>query len=587
MLAGYDGTMGHDRSDVASDPTVAATQADVPTARDSRPSLRGYRVAELLGAGGMGEVVVAHDDRIGRDVAVKRMRSDAPSAAATARFLREAQIQARLEHPAIVPVHEIGTDEHGQPYFTMKRIAGTTLDERLARDRSPQALLREFADICLAIDFAHARSVVHRDLKPANIILGDFGEVYVLDWGLARVVGDRDERSIGSDVQSLDGMTQAGAMLGTPGYMAPEQVHDATSVGTAADVYSLGAILFELLAREPLHPRGKAALTSTIAGVDGSPARRKPELDIPPELDALCIAALATDPANRPRVRELADRVQRYLDGDRDLASRRARSAEQLALARETLVSGDTARATRAAGYALALDPESREAIELVTRLLLEPPLKLPPALTAELSATENAVQRRQSRVAALSFVAVAAFLVALCIDGVTDWGAWTAIAATAAVMAFAAWRLSRRTPRPHEMIFVVLGNALLAAMLSRVFGSLILVPSVTCVMALSLTSYPQLVDRARLVIAILAASWLVPVVLERLGVLSETWRIAGGAIASIPRVANLGSGLLVAASLTPVIVVGLFANALARSRRDAQRTLQIQAWQLRQLLPE
>src|SRR5688500_11830288 len=137
----------------------------------------------------MGEVVRGHDVEIGRDVAIKRLRGAQASPDAAARFLREAKIQARLEHPAIIPVHTIGRDAEGQPYFTMKRITGVTLAEVLPRDELPrQRLLRALVDVCNAMDFAHGRSVVHRDLKPSNVMLGDYGEVYVLDWGLARVL---------------------------------------------------------------------------------------------------------------------------------------------------------------------------------------------------------------------------------------------------------------------------------------------------------------------------------------------------------------------------------------------------------------
>src|SRR5262245_9871544 len=132
-----------------------------------RLSLPGYIVGDVIGKGGMGEVLLARDAEIGRDVAIKRMGSAALGAENLARFLREAKIQARLEHPAIVPVHHIGRDPAGRPYFTMKRIAGTTLGDLLARpERKLEQLLRAFVDVCLAVEFAHIHGVVHRDLKP-------------------------------------------------------------------------------------------------------------------------------------------------------------------------------------------------------------------------------------------------------------------------------------------------------------------------------------------------------------------------------------------------------------------------------------
>ncbi|HEX5061075.1 MAG TPA: protein kinase, partial [Kofleriaceae bacterium] len=124
----------------------------------------GYQLGDMIGHGGMGEVLVAQDQRIGREVAVKRIRSREPSPDAVARFLREARIQARLDHPAIVPVYELGTDGDGRPYFTMKRLAGVTLAKRIASNAPVQPMLRAFVDVCLAIQLAHTRGVVHRDL---------------------------------------------------------------------------------------------------------------------------------------------------------------------------------------------------------------------------------------------------------------------------------------------------------------------------------------------------------------------------------------------------------------------------------------
>src|SRR5262245_34306447 len=155
---------------------VAQTSAEEPhTPATGRLPAR-YVLGAPLGVGGMGEVILATDNQIGRDVAIKRMRVP-PSSAAVARFVREAKVQGRLDHPAIVPVHDLGNDDEGKPFFVMKRLTGTTLAEIIAKKSlSRQKLLRAFADVCLAIEFAHSRGVIHRDLKPANIMLGDFGE---------------------------------------------------------------------------------------------------------------------------------------------------------------------------------------------------------------------------------------------------------------------------------------------------------------------------------------------------------------------------------------------------------------------------
>src|SRR3569623_3016195 len=186
------------------------------------------------------------------------MRSETPTQDQVSRCLREARIQGRREHPAVVPVHELWYDGESRPVFVMKQLAGTTLAQVIARlaagdteaiaTFSRQRLLRAFADVCLAIEFAHTRGVVHRDLKPANIMLGDFGEVYVLDWGVARVSGGEDDRASFADIDTADGTnTVAGAILGTPGYIAPEQIRGEADLDGRAAVYALGCILFVLL----------------------------------------------------------------------------------------------------------------------------------------------------------------------------------------------------------------------------------------------------------------------------------------------------------------------------------------------------
>jgi len=574
-------------ADLLAAPTVPACDESAPI---ERSSLSGYELGPLIGRGGMGEVIAAQDEDIGRPIAIKRLRGTSCSAAASEQFLREARIQARLEHPAIVPVHELGYDAGGQPYFTMKRIAGLTFAELLTTQPPRQRLLRAFIDVCSAVAFAHEHGVVHRDLKPANIMLGDFQETYVLDWGLARVLAEASPDELGVGLDAVEGPTQPEALVGTPGYMAPEQVRG-EPVGTAADIYALGAILFEILTNEPLHPRGPSALASTLGPIERSPAVRNPGR-VPPELDLLCVDALAPDPSSRPTAKQLADRVARYLDGDRDLERRQVLAATWLAAAQEALSSdevGGRADAMQLAGRALALDPESAAAAELVSRLMLEPPPRLPEALQRELAATAAATQRRQSKFALASFAAIAVFLALAGAAGVRSVAVFGAIAAVTAVLVGVQLRLTRRAASTAMMFAVAIGNVLLAALLSRAFGSLILAPAVTCAMAVSLTAYPQLIDHARVVVAMLVTSWSIPVLLERLGILESTWRIDHGEVISRSTLMTLdGSSpvLLVVFSVLTIIVTALFASALARSRREAQRQVEIQAWHLRQLLP-
>src|SRR6185503_2584583 len=271
------------------------------------------------------------DARIGRRVALKQLRSGGGTTSGSgdrARFVREARIQAQLEHPAMVPVYEMGKTPDGGEYFTMKRVRGRTLADVLAelKEGAPETaartsqrrLLTAFSSVCLAVQYAHERGVLHRDLKPPNLMLGDFGEVYVLDWGVAKLFG---EPEAGERIDAAgDGIaTMAGSIVGTPGYAAPEQIAG-KATDPRSDVYSLGAILFEILALEPLVPRGGMArmLTDTLAGVDARVSVRCPGRD------AICVQATALDPAERvPRAADLHQAVERFLDGDRDLTLRR------------------------------------------------------------------------------------------------------------------------------------------------------------------------------------------------------------------------------------------------------------------------
>src|SRR5215475_9494388 len=233
----------------------------------SRPeSTERYEIGQAIGRGGMGEVLAARDVLIGREVAIKRLRSELPEHAMN-RFVREACIQGRLDHPAIVPVHDLGIDRDGVPFFVMKKLSGTTLARIIANPdparHSRQRLLRAFVELCLAVEFVHTRGFLHRDLKPDNIVLGEFGEVYLLDWGVAKAIGA--DEPLPSETIGAPLATRDGAVVGTAGYMAPEQVRAERDLDARADVYALGCVLFEILAGERLHPAGAAGLHSAVS----------------------------------------------------------------------------------------------------------------------------------------------------------------------------------------------------------------------------------------------------------------------------------------------------------------------------------
>ena len=216
-------------------------------ASDSR-----YEIGEQIGEGGMGAVYLAHDRELNRDVALKVLRAPIPTDDERMRILREARILASLEHPGIVPVHDVGALPDGRLFYVMKRVRGERLDDFARSGRSRPELLRVFLQVCDAVAFAHAAGVIHRDLKPQNIMLGAFGEVLVLDWGVAKsrvhVLLPAEQ---GETLRTADGPTTvSGTAAGTPGYMAPEQLRGAAD--ERVDVFGLGGILFFLLTRE--HP---------------------------------------------------------------------------------------------------------------------------------------------------------------------------------------------------------------------------------------------------------------------------------------------------------------------------------------------
>ncbi|MBL8827324.1 MAG: serine/threonine protein kinase, partial [Planctomycetaceae bacterium] len=270
-----------------------------------------------IARGGMGAVVRAIDSDIRREVAVKYMLTDG-DAAQKARFIEEAQITGQLEHPNIVPIHEVGVDAEQRLFFAMKMVQGRSLSQVLdeLRNMSSTAertwmlsrLLTVMTNVCHALSYAHSRGVIHRDLKPANIMLGDFGETYVMDWGLAKVVG-RDEpsttsppmgasRTVGepSTGSASDGsgstkvitsrelegeLTQDGAVMGTPAYMSPEQARgEILLLDSRSDIYSLGAILYEILTLLPPVDKSGGAVALLIRVTQGEitpPALRTPD----------------------------------------------------------------------------------------------------------------------------------------------------------------------------------------------------------------------------------------------------------------------------------------------------------------------
>ena len=257
---------------------------------------------------------------LGRKVALKVVGTGASDPGAAARMLREARVIARLEHPGIVPVHDAGTLPDGRMFYAMKRVDGRRLDQMAAASPLPERL-RIFQKVCEAVAFAHAHGVLHRDLKPENVMVGPFGEVLVMDWGIAKVLDDASEATPAPPHAAAPSATAEGTIVGTPAYMAPEQAAGRSgAVGPATDVYALGGLLYFLLTGRPPFD-GDAARRRALGepGLPPAPAGA----GVPRPLEAVAARAMATEPPQRyASAEELAAEVARYLDGARVLAYR-------------------------------------------------------------------------------------------------------------------------------------------------------------------------------------------------------------------------------------------------------------------------
>src|SRR5215470_182874 len=240
-VAGNGAPPREDSTYTSSPRSVSPLPAEFPSAAQFRNAGR-YLILGEHGRGGLGRVSRAHDVELGRDVAIKELISRGP--VSEVRFLREALITARLEHPGIVPVHEAGRWADGTPFYAMKLVAGRPLRDLIAERATVDeriGLLHHVIAVADAIAYAHGRSIIHRDLKPANVIVGDFGETVVIDWGLAKDLTAAEDSSVGGGPfrASRDGsLTSAGSVLGTPAYMAPEQARG-EPVDQRADVFAI------------------------------------------------------------------------------------------------------------------------------------------------------------------------------------------------------------------------------------------------------------------------------------------------------------------------------------------------------------
>jgi serine/threonine protein kinase len=327
-------------------PAGSAPRMEAPATAPAAGAEQRYRLGDEIGRGGMGRVVEAYDTQLGRTVALKEVLSSA-SASLAKRFQREVRITARLEHASIVPLYDAGVTVDGRPYYVMRRVSGRPLDELIMRAKNLEERLALLPNVLAATDaigHAHRRGVIHRDLKPANILVGDLGETVVIDWGLAKVVGEEEPpppsfepprvtdpsgpaswpgREVPSAGDSLK--TQIGSVFGTPGFMAPEQARG-DELDPRSDVYALGATLYQLLAGKP--PVAGSSATEVIASTMTKrvPSLAKVAPAAPPELATIIDKALSFEADERyPDAGALAEDVRRFLTGQLVAAHRYTR----------------------------------------------------------------------------------------------------------------------------------------------------------------------------------------------------------------------------------------------------------------------
>ena len=265
-----------------------------------------YTFVKELGRGGMGAVYLAEDQELNRLVAIKVLNTPEITDDLRNRMIREAQIIARLEHPGIVPVHDVGVLPDGRVFYAMKFVRGSRLDEYASQNSSQRERLRKFQAVCDAVAFAHAHGVIHRDLKPQNIMIGSFGEVLVLDWGVAKILrapvsSEADTLMLPpADKKSVD--TSHGTVIGTRDYMSPEQARgEINQLDERSDIYSLGAVLYFLLTNRP----------------PGEAKPRSINPKVSKQAEAICLKAMARASADRyASATDISADIGRLLDAE-------------------------------------------------------------------------------------------------------------------------------------------------------------------------------------------------------------------------------------------------------------------------------
>ncbi len=460
-------------------------------------------------------------------------------------------------------------------------------------------LLTAFSGVCMTVHYAHSRGVVHRDLKPSNVMLGDFGEVYVLDWGIAYLRDDPDAGDVSAEPSTAQNR------VGTFGYMAPEQARG-NAVDARTDVYALGVMLFEILTFEHvLRGLSNAAAFEavTATGIDARPSRTARGADLPPELEAICVRATQRAERDRfPSAQALSEAVEQFLDGDRDLERRKVLAAGYVAEANAAAAraldaktpapAADAAReeALRSTMRALALTPDEPDAQRTLAKLLVEVPAEMPAAARADREEIVAAERVQGMRVATAAFLSYLVSIPFVLFAGVRSWAVFDLSAALCVVgAAVSAWLVRRRIVSTRTFYLILLFSVGITFVQGSWLGPFVLLPTSACLLVTVFTLYAR--REERLVVRLAGvAMFLVPFLADVVGLVPAGFSFEPGRVVLHERAIGLPPGptimALIYSSLTYILLPTLY---LARVR-DTMRTLEdrqfLQGWYMKRLFP-
>lgn len=545
--------------------TLAASISDRP-ASGPRASATGlllpdrYVEPKRIASGGMGEIWRFRDARLGRDVVLKRLHTEAGGREETRlAFEKEAQMQASLGHPGIVSVFDLAEDELGQTYFTMQEVQGTTLADALesvptSPSRSPwsrRALLEVLARVSLTVAFAHQRGVLHLDLKPENIMLGHFGEVYVLDWGIARRTSDAPQ-----DAESA-------ALLGTLPYMSPEQARQETP-DERSDVFALGAMLFEVLSGELMRRGSGMSELLRLARRDPHPqaAARLNAAGVPYELVALCTKATAFDKEQRIATAvAFHAALESWLDGERDLGRRREEAENALAKARAAHAAGEPlAVVMRQLSRAVALAPDHGPALTLLSELMIEAANAVPEGARQQLAREAETSGKRGALLGIITYAAWFCMLPLALLVGVSSYTAMALIVGPAlGAMLVSAW--AYRSGWTNRLLAAAIVSSFICiAGFATAFGPLLVLPGLLTANIMPLLHLSGERRQFRhLVLGCALLGLMIPLGLEWLALVPPSYEWRDGTMIILPRLIELP-----AVGSTVILLIGSVLNILS-----------------------